>query len=192
MAPGIDPTETPEGDSVVIASVDSRRRAEHLLAALGRGFRKKARAGRVTAVVVSRNSDGSLRLTQSHVVTASGLVTTLIRLPLMWRIGLIGLFTSAKGVEGGVHAVKIFQGHVGSDAHPAQQILKEAGPHSAIVLVRSKDPDTWQAVVEAAEANANRYWNGSLTELLHALDPGTTDDWIRTALGQPPSTDGRA
>jgi len=158
---------------------------------LGEAFRKKARAGLVTAVVVTGNSDGSLRLTQSHVVTASGFVTTLIRLPLMWRIGLIGLVTSAKGVEGGVHAVKIFQRHVGSDVHPAQQILKEAGPRSAIVLVRSKDPDTGQAFVEAAEANASRYWHGSLTELLDALDPGTTDDWVRTALGQRPSTDRR-
>ena len=191
MTPGTDPTETPEDDSVVIASFDSRRRAEQLLAGLGRGFRKKARAGRVTAVVVSGNSDGSLRLTQSHVVTASGFVVTLIRLPLMWRIGLIGVVTSAKGVEGGVHALKIFQGHVGSDVHAVQQILKEAGPHSAIVLVRSKDPDTGQAVVEAAEANASRCWDGSITESLDALDPGTTDDWVRTALGQPHGTDGR-
>jgi uncharacterized membrane protein len=191
MTPGTDPTETPEDDSVVIASFDSRRRAEHLLAVLGRSFRKKARAGQVTAVVVSRNSDGSLRLTQSHVVTASGFVAALIRLPLMWRIGLIGLVTSAKGMKEGVHAVQIFQRHVGSDVHPAQQILNEAGPRSAIVLVRSRDA-AGQAVVEAAKANAIRYWDGSLTELLDALDPGTTDDWIRTALGQPPSTDGGA
>lgn len=76
--------------------------------------------------------------------------------------------------------------------HPAQQILKEAGPSSAIVLVRSKDPDTGQAVVAAAQANASRCWEGSLTELLDSLDPGTTDDWVRTALGQPSNTDGKA
>ena len=106
--------------------------------------------------------------------------------------GLLGLFSSAKGVKGGVHAVEMHQRHVGSDVHPAQQILKEAGPRSAIVLVRSKDADTGQAVAEAAETNASRCWNGSLAELLDALDPGTTDDWVRTAVGQPPSTDGRA
>jgi hypothetical protein len=191
MSPGTDPTETPQDDSVVIASFDSRRHAEHLLAGLGPGFRKKARAGQVTAVVVSGNPDGSLHVTQSHVVTASGFVSTLIRLPLMWRIGLIGLLTSAKGVKGGVHALAMHQRHVGSDAHPAQKILKEAGPHSALVLVRSQDPDTAHAVAEAAEANTSRYWDGSLTQLLNALDPGTTDEWVRTALGQPPSKDGR-
>ena len=41
-------------ESVVIASFDSYRRAEHMLASLGRGFRK----GGTTAVVVRGNTDG--------------------------------------------------------------------------------------------------------------------------------------
>jgi hypothetical protein len=48
-------------ESVVIASFDSYRHAEHMLASLGRGFRKKSRKGGTTAVVVRGNPDGSLR-----------------------------------------------------------------------------------------------------------------------------------
>ena len=79
-------------DSVVIASFDSYRRAEHLLASLGRGFRKKARKGGATAVVVRGNPDGSLKVTESRVLTASGFVSTLMRLSLSWMVGFMGLF----------------------------------------------------------------------------------------------------
>ncbi|MFI6962734.1 hypothetical protein [Streptomyces sp. NPDC050255] len=54
-------------ESVVIAGFDSRHRAERMLVSLGRGFRETARKGGATAVVISGNTDGSLRLTQSRV-----------------------------------------------------------------------------------------------------------------------------
>ena len=57
-------------ESVVIASFDSYRHAEHMLASLGRGFRKKARKGGTTAVVVRGNPDGSLKVTESRVLSA--------------------------------------------------------------------------------------------------------------------------
>jgi len=66
--------------SVVLASFDSYRHAEHMLASLGREFRRKARKDGTTAVVVRGNTDGSLKLTQSRVLTASDLTSTLIRL----------------------------------------------------------------------------------------------------------------
>ena len=53
-----------EQDGVVIASFDSDRHAERMFASLGRRFRKKARKGGTTAVVVRGTADGSLTVTQ--------------------------------------------------------------------------------------------------------------------------------
>ena len=79
------------------------------------------------------------------------------------------------------------QGHVGSDEHLAHQIIGDAGPRSAMVLVRSNDSKTRQAVVAAAGAGAIHCWDGSFTDFLAELDPGPPHDWVRTALGEPPS-----
>ena len=68
MAPAVDPAQ----ESIVLASFENRHAAEHMLASLGRGFRKKARKGQVSAFVVSANKDGSLKLTQARVLTRSG------------------------------------------------------------------------------------------------------------------------
>jgi uncharacterized membrane protein len=65
-----------EQGGVVNASFDSDRHAEQMFASLGRGFRKKARQDGTTAVVVRGNADGSLKLTQSRVLTASGWMAT--------------------------------------------------------------------------------------------------------------------
>ena len=66
MAPEVEPAQ----ESIVLASFESRHAAEHMVASLGRGFRKKARKGQVKAFVVSANKDGSLKLTQARVITA--------------------------------------------------------------------------------------------------------------------------
>jgi hypothetical protein len=62
-----------------LASFASRRGAEHMVASLGRGFREEHRKGHATALVVSGNEDGSLKLTQSRVLSASGGVYTRMR-----------------------------------------------------------------------------------------------------------------
>jgi len=175
-------------ESVVIASFDSYRHAEHMLASLGRGFRGKARKGGVIAVVVRGNADGSLKLTQSRVLTASGFASALIRVSLSWTVGFMGLFSTLKGAKGGVHAAHVREGHVGSDEHQAHKILAGAGPDAAIALVRCKDQETRQMVAAATADRASRSWDGSLTEFLAALDPGSTHDWVRAALGEPSST----
>lgn len=59
MASDVDATH----DFVVLASFENRHAAEHMLASLGRGFRKKHRKGHATALVISDNKDGSLELT---------------------------------------------------------------------------------------------------------------------------------
>jgi len=175
-------------ESVVVASFDSYRHAEHMLASLGRGFRKKARKGGTTAVVVRGNPDGSLKVAESRVLSASDLVSTLIRVSLSWTIGFMGLFSTLKGAKSQAHAAHVREGHVGSDEHQAHNILAEAGPHAAIALVRCKDQQTRQMVAAAAADSARSSWDGSLTEFLAALDPGSTHDWVRTALGEPSST----
>ena len=71
-------------ESMVIARFDSYRRAEHMLASLRRGFGRKARKGGAVAVVVRGNPDGSVKVTESGVLTASDLVSVLMRVSLAW------------------------------------------------------------------------------------------------------------
>lgn len=113
----------PGQESVVLASFDNRHRAEHMLASLGRGFRRQARKGRTTAAVVSGNPDGSLRLTQSRVLTANGFASALLRISLSWMVGFMGLFSTLKGARVGAHAAEVREGHVGSTEHQAHRIL---------------------------------------------------------------------
>ena len=96
MAPEVDPAQ----ESVVLASFQNRHAAEHMLSSLGRGFRKEARKGQVTALLVSANKDGSLQLTQSRVLTAGGVGAALIRVPFAWTLGFMGLLSTLKGATG--------------------------------------------------------------------------------------------
>ena len=79
MATDTDPTQ----QSIILASFENRRAAEHMLASLGRGFRKQARTGQVSAFVVSVNKDGSLKLTQARVVTTGMVEHTVIHLSVV-------------------------------------------------------------------------------------------------------------
>lgn len=175
-------------ESVVLASFDSYRHAEHMLASLGHGFRAKARKGGATAVVVRGNPDGSLKVTESRVLAASDFAAALMGVSLSWLVGFMGLFSMLKGARGGIRAVEVRKGHAGSDEHRAHEILAAAGPHAALALVRCKDPQTRQAVAVAAADSATESWDGSLTEFLAALDPGSVHDWVRAAVGERSST----
>jgi hypothetical protein len=175
-------------ESVVLASFDSYRHAEHMLASLGRGFRKKARkGGGTTAVVVRGNPDGSLKLTESRVLSASDFASTLIRLSLSWTVGFMGLLSTLKGAKSQAHAAHVREGHAGSKEHRAHEILGEAGPHAAIVLVRCEDGETRKMVAASAADSARYSWDGSLKEFLAALDSGSSHDWVRAAVGEPSS-----
>ena len=175
-------------ESVVIASFDSYRHAEHMLASFGRGFRTKARKGGATAVVVRGNADGSLKVTESRVLSAGDLVSTVLRISLSWTIGFMGLFSTLKGAKEQARAAHVRKGHTGSGEHRAHEILADAGPHAAITLVRCQDQQTRQLVAAAAADSAKDSWDGSLTEFLAALDPGPGHDWVRAAVGEPSST----
>lgn len=191
MSSEADATAPPEQPWVVLASFDSYRHAEHLFASLGRAFRKKARKDGTTAVVVRGNADGSLKLTQSRVLTASGFASALIRVSLSLTVGFMGLVSTLKGTKGTVHAAHVREGRVGSDEHAAHDMLAAVGPDAALTLVRGTDPAMHKSVLHAARKAASRCWDGSLAELLARLDPGSTHDWVRSALGQPPSTTAR-
>jgi hypothetical protein len=122
------------------------------------------------------------------VLEAGDLVAVLMRVSLSWMVGFIGLFSMAKGARGEVRAVEVRGGHVGSEEHRAHELLAQAGPHGALVLVRCKDHQTRQTVAAAAADSAAGSWDGSLTEFLAALDPGSDHDWVRAAVGEPGST----
>jgi hypothetical protein len=171
-------------ETIVLSSFPTRRAAEHMLATLGRKFRRTARKGHATALVVSANRDGSLLLKQSRVLTASGYAYTLIHVSLSWTVGFMGIISSLKGVEGGVHAVRVREGHVGSDEHQAHAILAKAGPHAAIVLVRCRDQEMTPQVTKHAAEHASYSWHGSRQEFLAAVDPSSQYDWVRSALGE--------
>jgi hypothetical protein len=172
-------------ESVILASFENRWVAEHMLMSLGRRFRRKARKGSATAFVVSENSDGSLRLTESRVVEAGELTAMLLHISVSWMVGFLGMLSTLKGVKAGLHAGHKHESHVGSDEQRAHEILAEAGPQAAIALVRCKDPEMSQAVAARAADRGRDSWHGSLAQFLAGLDPGSKDDWIRSALDQP-------
>ena len=170
--------------SVVLASFQSRREAEHMLASLGRGFRKQARTGTVDAFVVSRNRDGSLKLTESRVLSAGDLLSTLIHVFLSISVGFMGLFSSAKGAKQVGHAAHERHGHVSSDDR-VDAFLAVGGTSGAIAMVCCEDLKTRQLVAKHASEHANATWDGPRSEFLAALDPGSRHDWVRSTLGEP-------
>jgi hypothetical protein len=77
--------------------------------------------------------------------------------------------------------------HVGSDEQAAHTILAKAGPDAAVALVCCNDRETRYTVAARAAGRASYSWDGSRTEFLAGLDPGSKHDWVRAALGEPSS-----
>ena len=100
------------------------------------------------------------------------------------------LFRSStlRGAKEEARAARARKGHAGSGEQRAHEILADAGPGAAIVLVRCQDQETRQMVAAAAADSAKDSWDGSLKEFLAALDPGSAHDWVRAAVGEPSST----
>jgi hypothetical protein len=170
---------------VVIASFENRRAAEHMLASLGREFRSNARKGHADAFVVTSNADGSLKLTESRVLEASGFAATMIHLSLSWTVGFMGLVSTLKGAKRTAHAVHEHGSHVGSDEQQAHAIIAQAGPGAAITLVHCKNREMGRMVAAGAAGHASYSWDGSRADFLAGLDPGAKDDWVRAALDEP-------
>jgi hypothetical protein len=179
------PSEVASQDFVILASFENRRAAEHMLASLGRGFREKHRKGHAEALVTSANKDGSLKVTQSRALSASGFLYTVMRIGLSVLIGFMGMLGALRGAKGSVKEARHRGAHVGSDEHAAHAILARAGPDAALVLVTCDDQETRQAVDARAADLATESWDGSRAEFLAALDPGSQHDWVRAAVGEP-------
>ena len=159
-----------------------------MVGSLGREFRETHRKGRAKALVVSGNEDGSLKVTQSRLLSASGVVYTGMRISASVAMGFMGMVSSLRGAKGAVHEVHEHGSHVGSDERKAHAILAEVGPRAAIVLISCEDQATREAVVAAANNRAVRSWDGSREEFLAALEPGSEHDWVRAALDEPSTT----
>jgi hypothetical protein len=177
------------GESIVLASFKNRFAAERLVASLGRTFRREARKGKANVLVMSGNADGSLKLTESRAIEASGAISTLIHVTGSILVGFMGLISTLKEAVGLRRASHTRASHVGSDDVRSHEILDHAGPGAAVVLVRCKDQGTLDAVTAKATDSAVTTWDGSLTEFLAALDPGRKHDWVRAALSEPSSAD---
>lgn len=175
---------------VAIASFKNRHAAERALASLGHEFRRNARKGRTDAFVVSGNADGSLKLTESRLLQASGLAATITRVFASMLAGLVGVGAMLKGAKGTAHAVHKRASHVGSEAQRLHEILAQAGPDAAILLVRCQDAETGQLVAAAAADQASHSWDGSMPDFLAGLKPGSEHDWVRAALDKPSSAKG--
>jgi hypothetical protein len=171
--------------SVILASFENRRAAEQMVASLGRGFRKTHRKGHATAVVISGNKDGSLSVTQSRVVSASGVVYTGMRISLSLAVGFMGMVSSLQGAKGAVREVRQRGSHVGTAERRAHEILAQVGPDAAVVLICCDDQATREAVVAAAADRATESWDGSRARFLAGLEPGSQHDWVRAALDEP-------
>ena len=174
----------PEQEAVVLASFESRRDGERMLASLGRDFRKKARKGEARVFVISGNKDGSLKITESRVLQAGDFSAAVIRISASWAIGFMGVFATLKSSRGGVRAVRKHHGHVGADEARAHELLAEVGPHAALALIRCKDDELGQVVAARAAERGAAAWDGSLATFLSALDAGSQHDWVRAALGE--------
>jgi hypothetical protein len=159
-----------------------------MLASLGRDFRKTARKGDVAAFVVSKNADGSLKLTQSRLVSGSGFVAAVLGVTAATMAGFMGIRSAFKGAKSEAHAAHVRQSHVGMGAERARELLAPAGPHAALALVGCKDPQMRRAVSARAAESAHDSWDGSLEEFLTSVPPSSDYDWVRSALDDSFST----
>jgi hypothetical protein len=184
MAHEVDTAE----EFVVLASFESRHAAERMLASLGRELRRQTRKGHAGALVISANKDGSLKLTESRVLTVGGFSATVMRLSASVALGFMGLISTLKAVKGGVHETHVRQAHAGSDEHAVHAILAKAGPHASLVVFPCDNQETRDAVLARASDSASESWHGSRTQFLSSLDADSGDDWLRAALGEPTST----
>jgi uncharacterized membrane protein len=171
-------------DWVILAGFQNGRAAEHLVASLGRGFRQKHRKGHAEALVVTANKDGSLKVTQSRALSASGFLYTVMRIGLSVLIGFMGMLGALRGAKGSVKEARHRGGHVGSDDLRAHELFAGIGPGAAFVLVTGDDNEMRQAVAAKATDQASESWDSARTEFVAALDPGSKHDWVRAALGE--------
>ena len=176
----------PAADSVNLVRFESRHAAEHMVASVGRDFRKKARKGNTTAFIVTHNKDGSFKLVQSRVLTGTGLVATAIRVTASVMVGFFGSISTLKGAKAATHAALQRQSHAGREDKQLADFLDHLGPKAACVLFHCTDEDSGQPVVKLAGQHVGDSWHYSRAEFLALLDQlGSDYDWILPAVAEP-------
>jgi hypothetical protein len=172
--------------AVVLATFESSRAAERMLASLGRDFRHKAQKGNAAAFVITHRKDGSFKLVQSRVVTASGVAAAAIRFTTAILAGLMGSMSAIRGAKTLTHGAHQRQSHVQQADQRLAEILDEVGTHSAAALIHSMDEQTGQNVAAQAADRGRDSWEFSRAEFLATLDrQGDNYDWLRPAVAEP-------
>jgi len=158
-----------------------------MVSSLGHDFRHNARQGRDAAFVVTLQRDGSFKLVESRVISASGLAAAGIGVSVATLAGFTGIRSIFKGAKSGAEAAHARRSHVHVGADRARELLSEAGSSGAVLLIRTSDQATTGMVEARAADRASQHWRGSKVELFAALDRlGSDYDWLRPAAGNPP------
>jgi voltage-gated potassium channel len=172
-------------DSVVVASFKRRHVAERMVASLGHSFRHQARKERAAAHVITRNPDGSFRLVQSRVLTATGVVANLSKFAAIVAAGFMGIGRAIKNVTVAGHRAHQRQSGVGEDADRLAKMFDKLGPQGACVLLVFTDEVAAQAAAARADERGDESSHYARTEFLALLDRlGTAYDWIRPAVAE--------
>jgi len=183
--------EGPEGPasgsaSVVVATFQSSRDGERMVASLGHSFRHQARSGDASALIATRNHDGSFKLVQSRVVTASGITAATTTFAAAILTGFMGLRSAFRGAKAVGHGARQRQSSVAQADERLAAALDQLGPHAACVLFHCTDDQTAHAVAARADERASHSSHYSRTEFLSMLDRlGDNYDWIRPAVAEP-------
>ena len=189
-AAGAHPKLGSASETVVVAMLANRHAAESMLASLGRDFRKKAQKGDVAAFLISGNADGSFSVSQSRLLTASGVAAAGAGVAVASLAGLLGIMSALRGGRTVVSAARKRGTHVDAEAQRLRELLAEAGPRASVLVVRSADPGEAAAVVAlAAERAGDNSWHGSRAEFVAGLGQAAGNfDWLLAALDEPPSS----
>jgi hypothetical protein len=175
----------------VVATFANRHAAEHMLASLGRDFRKKARKGEVAAFLITGNADGSFSLAQSRLLTTSGVVAAGAGVAVASMAGLLGIMSALRGGKTVVHAARERGTHVEPEAQRLREVLAQAGPHASVMVVRCADRGEAAAVVSLAAERACDSWHGSRAEFVTGLDQAAGNfEWLLAAFDQPSKASG--
>ncbi len=176
----------PESASVVMAAFENSHAAERMVSSLGHDLRHKARKGDVTAFVISRHHDGSFKLVQSRVVTASGIAAAAVGFTTATMAGLLGAGSVLRGAKTVTGSARERQSHVRQDSQRLTEILDEVGGRSAVLIVVCMDDETAQMVAARAAERGSHSWHVPLAEFVAALDRlGENYDWVRPAVAEP-------
>jgi uncharacterized membrane protein len=172
-------------ESIVIATFQNSYAAERMVASLGHDFRRQARKGNGAAFVVTRHHDGSFKLVQSRVLTASGLASAAIGFTAAILAGLMGSMSAIRGAKSVTHGAHQRQSHVRQEDQRLTEILDQVGRHSAAVLIHCMDEPAGQTAAAKAADRGTQSWHISRAEFLAALDRlGDNYDWIRPAVAE--------